>query len=40
MPQPYSDDLRRKLLEACEAGQGTLQGLPKRFRVRLPDSGH
>jgi transposase len=33
MPQPYSDDLRRKLLEAYEAGQGTLRELAKQFRV-------
>jgi transposase len=33
MPQPYSDDLRCKLLEAYEAGQGTLQELAKQFRV-------
>lgn len=33
MPQPYSDDLRRKLLEAYEAGQGTLPELAKQFRV-------
>ena len=33
MPQPYSDDLRCKLLEAYEAGQGTLRELAKQFRV-------
>jgi transposase len=33
MPQPYSDDLRRKLLEAYEAGQGSLRELAKQFRV-------
>ena len=33
MPQPYSDDLRSKLLEAYEAGQGTLRELARQFRV-------
>jgi transposase len=33
MPQPYSDDLRRKLLEAYEAGAGSLQKLAVQFRV-------
>jgi transposase len=33
MPQPYSDDLRCKLLEAYEGGQGTLRELAKQFRV-------
>ncbi len=33
MPQPYSDDLRRKLLEAYEAGAGSLRELATRFRV-------
>lgn len=33
MPQAYSDDLRRKLLEAYAAGAGTLQELASRFRV-------
>jgi transposase len=33
MPQPYSDDLRRKLLEGYEAGAGSLQKLAGRFRV-------
>lgn len=33
MPQPYSDDLRRKLLEAYEAGEGTLRELAQRFHV-------
>ena len=33
MPQPYSDDLRRKLLEAYEAGAGSLQRLAVQFRV-------
>lgn len=33
MPQPYSDDLRRKLLEAYGAGASTLRELATRFRV-------
>ena len=33
MPQPYSDDLRRKLLEAYETGGGSLQKLAAQFRV-------
>ena len=33
MPQPYSDDLRCKFLQAYEAGEGTLKELAKRFRV-------
>ena len=33
MPRAYSDDLRCKLLEAYEAGRGTLQELAKQFRV-------
>jgi transposase len=33
MAQPYSDDLRGKLLEAYEAGVGTLQELAQQFRV-------
>lgn len=33
MPKVYSDDLRCKLLEAYEAGQGTLRDLAKVFRV-------
>ena len=33
MPQPYSDDLRRELLEAYEAGQGSLRELALQFRV-------
>lgn len=33
MPQPYSDDLRGKLLEAYAAGQGSLRELAKQFRV-------
>lgn len=33
MPQAYSDDLRRKLLEAYVAGEGTLEELAERFCV-------
>ena len=33
MARAYSDDLRCKLLEAYEAGQGSLQELAKQFRV-------
>ena len=33
MPRAYSDDLRCKLLEAYEAGQGSLQESAKQFRV-------
>jgi hypothetical protein len=33
MAQPYSDDLRSKLLEAYEAGAGGLKGLAAQFRV-------
>lgn len=33
MPRAYSDDLRCKLLEAYEAGRGTLQELATQFRV-------
>ena len=33
MPQPYWDDLRCKLLEAYEAGTGTLRVLAQQFRV-------
>lgn len=33
MPKPYSDDLRRKLLEAYAAGRGTLQELAAQFGV-------
>ena len=33
MPQPYSDDLRRKLLEAYEASQVSLPELAKQFGV-------
>lgn len=33
MPKAYSDDLRCKLLEAYEAGRGTLRDLAEVFRV-------
>ena len=33
MAQPYSDDLRCKLLEAYEAGRGSLRELAGQFRV-------
>jgi transposase len=33
MAQAYGDDLRRKLLEAHEQGEGSLAQLAKRFRV-------
>lgn len=33
MARPYGDDLRRKLLEAHEQGEGSLAQLAKRFRV-------
>jgi transposase len=33
MPKAYSDDLRCKLLEAYEAGAGSLQKLAMQFRV-------
>jgi transposase len=33
MAQPYSDDLRSKLLQAYEAGVGSLQQLAVQFRV-------
>ncbi|MGH9604787.1 MAG: hypothetical protein ACRD3N_03705 [Terracidiphilus sp.] len=33
MAQPYSDDLRGKLLEAYEAGAGNLRALAGQFRV-------
>jgi len=35
MAQPYSNDLRRKFLEAYEAGAGSLNKLAKQFRVSL-----
>lgn len=33
MPKAYSDDLRRKFLEAYEVGAGSLQKLAAQFRV-------
>lgn len=33
MSQPYSDDLRRKFLDAYEAGRGTLRELATQFGV-------
>jgi transposase len=33
MARAYSDDLRRKLLEAHKEGEGTLEELAERFRV-------
>jgi transposase len=35
MARPYSDDLRRKFLEAYEAGAGSLSKLAKQFRVSV-----
>ena len=35
MPRAYSDDLRRKLLEAHDVGKGTLAELAERFGVSL-----
>ena len=35
MGKAYSDDLRRKVLETCEQGEGTLEDLAKRFCVSL-----
>jgi len=35
MARAYSNDLRRKLLEAHEQGQGTLEELAEEFRVSL-----
>jgi len=35
LARAYSDDLRRKLLEAHQEGEGTLEELAKRFRVSL-----
>ncbi len=35
MARPYSDDLRRKLLEAHDLGKGTLAELADRFGVSL-----
>lgn len=33
MARPYDDDLRRKFLEAYDAGEGSLELLATRFRV-------
>src|SRR5262250_3426939 len=35
MPGAYSNDLRRKFLQAYEEGEGTLEELAEQFRVRL-----
>ena len=35
MAKAYSDDLRRRLLSAYEAGEGTLEELAERFMVSL-----
>lgn len=35
MAKAYSDDLRRKVLEAHERGEGTLEDLAERFSVSL-----
>ena len=35
MARPYSDDLRRKLLEAHDQGKGSLSELSERFGVSL-----
>lgn len=36
MAKAYSDDLRRKLLEAHDRGDGSLRGLAQRFGVSVP----
>ena len=36
MAKAYSDDLRRKLLEAHERGEGSLRELAQRFGVSVP----
>src|SRR5437016_1490804 len=36
MAKAYSDDLRRKLLEAHDRGEGSLRVLAKRFGVSVP----
>lgn len=33
MAKPYGDDLRRKILEAYQQGEGTEEALARRFRV-------
>ena len=35
MPQAYSNDLRRKFLQAYDEGEGTLEELAEQFRVSL-----
>ena len=35
MPQAYSNDLRRKFLQAYDEGEGTLEDLAEQFRVSL-----
>ena len=36
MAEPYSNDLRRKLLEAHDRGEGSLEELAQRFGVSAP----
>jgi transposase len=36
MAKAYSDDLRRKLLEAYDRGEGSLRALAERFGVSVP----
>lgn len=33
MPRPYSDDLRARVLAACEAREGTFAEIAQRFRI-------
>jgi len=33
MPRPYSDDLRARVLDACEAQEGTFTEIAQRFRI-------
>jgi transposase len=40
MARAYSDDLRRKLLEAYQAGEGSLPELAARFRVSVGWAKH
>ncbi len=35
MASPYSDDLRRRILESYERGEGTQGGLARRYRVSV-----
>ena len=35
MPKTYANDLRRKFFEACDSGEGTLEGVAERFRVSV-----